>query len=152
MKHAKTFFPLVMLATMVSACDDDPTGPASTPCTDDTGTVSVTVGSGLHPVIDWDPECAVALVLVEEDAGDQWLITTDEDDWSDAGTANLIVPPVTYGVAPAAAMEPYPALPLRTGVTYEVILWRVLPAGSSAQCQQTFGNNVCLMALQEFSR
>ena len=150
MKHATTIS-LMMLAMAVSACDDDPTGPDAAACTDDTGTVTVTVGSGLQPTIDWDPACAVALLLVEEDAGDQWSITTNEDDWDDPSRANRIVPPVTYGVAPANALARDAAVPLRNGVTYEVILWRVLAPGSTAQCQQTF-ENVCLMSVHEFTR
>jgi hypothetical protein len=140
------------LATALWACDgeDDPTGLVDTPCTDDTGSVSVTISSGLQPAFDWDPDCAVALVLVEEEASDAWGITTDVSTWDDPAQANLIEPPVQYGVAPASVTEFEPPAPLTAGVTYEVILWRVAP-GSTDDCAAVFSPGACLLAVQEFT-
>ena len=51
----------------------------------------------------------MAMVLVEEDGSDMWAIADDEGDnnvWDGPDEANLITPPVTYGVVPAVAGEP----------------------------------------------
>lgn len=82
------------------ACGDDPASPEneSRPCTDDTGMVDVTLTSGQAPSFEWDPPCSVAMLLVEEEGSDMWGIGTDQSLWDDPLQANLIVPPVTYGV------------------------------------------------------
>jgi hypothetical protein len=139
----------VALVVVAGACADDPTGVAAE-CTDDTGTVAVSVGPGLTPVFSWDPSCAVALLLVEQEASDQWGISTDEATWDDPSQANRISPPITYGVTPASASELSAPEDLTAGVTYELVLWRVLPDGSTAQCMQTL-ENLCLMAVHEFT-
>lgn len=41
------------------------------------------------------------MVLIEEAASDQWLVKTDGDVWADPAQANLVSPPVTYGVVQA---------------------------------------------------
>jgi hypothetical protein len=133
------------------ACGDDPASPEdqSRPCTDDTGTVAVTVTSAQAPTFEWDPACSVAMLLVEEDASDTWGVGTDENLWDDPSQANLIGPPVTYGVVPAGSSAFQEPLPLVSGVTYELILWRVLPPTSTATCMQRF-DNLCLMAVHAF--
>lgn len=143
----------IALALSTWTCgDDDPTG-VVTPCADDVGQVSVTVGAGLQPVIDWDPDCTVTFVLVEEDASDVWMVGTDLPGTTDIGDpdlVNLISPPVTYGVVPDGVDEIRAPAPLQVGRTYEVVLWRS-PPGSTADCiSVAFGG--CLMAVHEFSR
>jgi len=149
MRYVHTFALTVALVALV-ACEDDVTGPAAE-CTDDTGIVTVSVSNAAQPVVSWDPACAVAMFLVEEDASDQWLISTDDSVWDDPAQANLIVPPVTYGVVPTGVTAPEPAASLQVGATYEVILWRVLSPESTATCMQHF-EQMCLMAVHEFVR
>ncbi|MDX1494068.1 MAG: hypothetical protein R3253_08425 [Longimicrobiales bacterium] len=145
-----SYIACILLAFAFASCSDDPVALA-TPCSDDTGSVAVTVSDASPPVIRWDPDCSVAMLLIEEDASDQWLISTEEDLWDNAEMANLISPPVTYGAVPDGVDASGPAATLVEGTTYEVILWRVLPDGSSADCQQMFGQ-VCLLAVHEFVR
>ena len=147
---------LVFLVFGVVACGDDGEGPdpMAIACTDDTGTVTVTVGAGLQPIFNWEPACAVALLLVEAGSGDVWGISTDNATWDNPVQANLIAPPITYGVAPTSAPELQAPDPLAPGVSYEVILWRVLASGSTTQCVARVGNpaDVCVMAIHEFTR
>jgi hypothetical protein len=93
----------------------------------------------------------MAIVLVEDDASDMWGVGTAESQWNSPTTANVIAPPVTYGVAPSRTETFESARPLASGRTYEVILWRILPASSTAQCQQRV-EAMCLMAVHAFVR
>ena len=148
MRPARTLLSLT-LAAPLAACGEGPTIPAD-PCTDDTGTVTVTVTSAAGtPVFDWSPACAVALVLVEKVGGDTWYVSTDDATWSDAAQANLITPPITYGVAPAETADEYGPDPLVTGVEHDFILWRV-QQGSTADCLLT-GFGLCLLANHRFT-
>ena len=144
---------LAFLVFGLMACGDDGAGPDPIACTDDTGTVAVTVSAGLQPMFNWEPACAMALLLVEAGSGDVWGISTDNATWDDPAQANLIAPPITYGVAPASAPEVQAPDPLASGATYALILWRVRAAGSTTQCVARIGNlgNVCVMAIHEFT-
>ena len=144
MKSARSFL-VALLVVAVLGCNGDVTGLAAE-CTDDTGTVDVTVSDAAVPVLSWDPACSVAMLLIEEDASDMWGLMSDSED---AAQANQISPPVTYGTVPAGVEAFGPSADLIRGVTYEVILWRVLPAGSTATCIQRNGDG-CLMAVHEF--
>ncbi len=148
----------VVVLLAASACGGSgPTGVSQPPCTAETGTVTPTVSAGRVPVFDWEPACAVALLLIEEDASDYWGISSDEESWTSPEQANRITPPVTYGVVPPGVSQipddpfdvPYP-IPLEVGVTYELVLWRILPEGSGAVCIERF-ENVCLLAVHEFT-
>lgn len=134
------------------ACGDA-TGPEDelTPCTDDTGSVAVSVTSGLTPTFDWSPACGVAMILVEEDGGDVWGASTDQETWGNPASANMIHPPVTYGAALSGATTFEDAAPLLSGHTYEVVLWRAIPSSSTAPCQQRF-DGMCLIAVHPFVR
>ena len=142
------------LPLFLLACGDS-TGPEAedeiAPCTEQTGSVAVDVGDGLTPTFGWTPACAVAMVLVEEGASDMWGVSTDEDTWANPAAANLIAPPVTYGVTPSGATPLDDDLPLEAGHTYELVLWRIIPASSTANCQQRF-DNACLLAVHQFTR
>jgi hypothetical protein len=91
------------------------------------------------------------MILVEEDASDMWGSATDQDQWDSPAAANLIAPPVTYGTALTGTIAFQDPLPLEAGHTYELVLWRILPSSSNAQCQQRF-ENACLLAVHEFAR
>ncbi len=93
----------------------------------------------------------LALVLVEEDASDQWLLGSPEDAWDSPARGNIIRPPLTYGQAVAGTESGDPPATLIAGRTYEVILWRVLPAGSQQPCQARY-ENMCMIALKPFIR
>ncbi len=142
---------LVLAGAAILSCSDDPTGPETADCAAETSSVEATVSVGSSVTFDWSPRCAVAFVLVEEDGGDVWWISTSEDDWDSPNLANRITPPVTYGQVPAGILDSYGPDPLVPGTTYELVLWRILPAGSTAQCQARIGS-ACLIAVKEFTR
>jgi hypothetical protein len=138
---------LAFLVFGVTACGDD--GTDVIPCTDDTGSVEVTVTTGTSVQFDWEPACAMTFLLVEQGAGDVWFIGTDPPG-TDPDAVNLITPPVTYGVTPSAVDELFGPETLLAGVTYDVILARV-PPGSTAECiNEVF--SLCFMAIHEFVR
>ena len=68
--------------------------------------------------------------------------------WADPEQANLITPPVTYGVAPAVAADEYGPDSLQSGLPHDFILRRV-PPGSTAECNAT-GFRMCMLANQQF--
>jgi hypothetical protein len=136
-------------AVALGGCSEDATGPAS--CGAETTSVTPTVAVSQSVTFDWDPACGVALLLIEEDASDQWLVGTPESTWGSPDGANRIFPPVTYGRAPAGATERDAAASLVAGRTYELVLWRALAPGSTAKCLQNF-ENMCLLAVHEFRR
>jgi len=116
------------------------------------GFVGVTVTTGLSVGFDWEPPCAVAFLIVQGEAGDQWIISTDNQQWDDpAYQSNRFAPPVTYGTNPQGVDDTFGPEDLFSGLTYELYLYRVLPENSSAVCQIQFGQ-VCLLALVEFVR
>lgn len=135
------------------ACGDDGTGPEEDPsaCTDDTGTVEVTVDAAATPTFTWSPACAVSLFLIEEDGSDVWGVDNGTGNWGDPATGNVILPPITFGTVPEGASELQPAEDLIVGRTYEVVLWRAVPESSTATCVERFGT-ICLMAVTEFTR
>ena len=153
MQRLRSVLGLLVVGVAIGACGDDPVEADLEPCTDDTGvvTVTVTVSGGEPLVFDWEPRCEVALLLVEEDGSDQWAIATDDATWDDPDLANRIAPPVTYGVTPAAITDTYGPNPLGEGVTYDLVLWRILPEESTAQCQRRL-EAACLLALHSFTR
>lgn len=136
---------------VAQGCSKDSTEPDAAPCTAGTGSVTAMVTVGTSVKFDWTPRCAVAMVLIEEDASDRWSVATLEDSWTSADAGNKILPPVTYGQTPAGTEIGEPPATLVAGRTYELILWRVLPSGSSAQCQQRF-ENMCLLVVSQFTR
>ena len=139
-----TLMPFVFLA-----CSES-TGPADgVACIGEPGSVDVTVSSGTAPTFRWSPECPVAMILIEDGASDMWGAATDDALWGDPASANLVVPPVTYGSSPSGTTSIEGPLPLTAGTTYEVILWRILSDSSTAVCQQRF-ENACLMAVHPF--
>ena len=139
------------LTLCVAGCGDDSTGPAAEACTPETTTVTATVTTGQTVVFDWEPACPIAMLLVEDDASDMWGIGTDEESWGDPSDANQIAPPVTYGVTPPGAIAFEEPLNLEANVPYDLALWRILPEGSTAQCQMRFGN-ACLITVRQFTR
>mgnify|MGYP001826205554 CR=1 FL=1 len=148
--HSRHFAALAALL-FLGGCSDDPAQPDPVVCDPELTSVTANVSGGLSPVFDWDPACPVAMVLVEEQAHDKWGLMTDEAGWDDPATANIIEPPVTYGVVPDGLIElPNPEA-LEPGVTYELILWRILPAGSTAVCEARF-DDACLLTVHTFAR
>ncbi len=84
--------------------------------------------------MNWDPACSVAQLLIEQEGGsDLWHIFTDESVFFDPAQANLITPPVTYGVLPTGVQQSGVPQTLTSGVL-QVQLVRVLPDGSAASC------------------
>ena len=89
------------------------------PNPDCSGSVDLQVIIGLVLVIDWHPECAVSLVIIEpEDSGaDQWFVGNENE--------NAVNPHLAYGLAPVDVYSSEP-IPLVAGQTYKVILYRWL--------------------------
>jgi hypothetical protein len=148
--HSRQLVALAALLSLVG-CSDDPSQPEPVVCDPELTSVTANVSSGLSPVFDWDPACPVALVLVEEQAHDKWWVMSDETTWDDPATANVIWPPVTFGVAPEGLIEIPQTEPLEPNTTYELILWSILPAGSEAECEMRWGD-ACLLAVYPFRR
>lgn len=112
-----------VIAVMAIGCSDGPSG-AGSPVPECTGPVSVTVGAGTAPRFTWTPACRVFFLLVEPAAAgtDLWSIISDG--------ANVIAPPVTYGVVPSGVTESDSPTPLVGGTAYEVYLFRWTGPGS----------------------
>ncbi len=74
--------------------------------------VNLTVSSGTTPTFDWNPECRVGFLSVQE--------TGDTDLWSifAVNMTNAIAPGVTYGLVPEGAVQDGPLEPLSPGTTY----------------------------------
>ena len=143
------------LALFLTGCGDDPVDATETTdetaqCTDDTGTVTVTVSGDTPPVFNWDPACSVARFLIEEGGGsDLWFIFTDNSVWDNPAQANLITPPVTYGVLPTGVQQSGVPQTLTSGVL-QVLLVRILPDGSTASCVIR-EDNACLLVVVDFT-
>jgi hypothetical protein len=138
-----------VFATAVIACSDDGTSPER--CRPETAIVSPAVTAGQTLTFTWEPACGVAMLLIEEGAADRWLVATPEQSWSSPDQANRILPPVTYGQVPPGVAQGEAPATLVTGRTYELVLWRVLPQGSTAQCIQRL-ESLCLSSVHEFQR
>ena len=151
MKRCHCYITVIATALTAAACSDTPAGPATAPCTPDTGTVIATVTSGQSVVFDWEPRCAVAMLLIEDDASDVWGISTDEATWDSPDEANRITPPVTYGVAPTGIAVFQEAEQLVDNVIYDLILFRILPEGSAAQCDLRL-ESFCRLVVHQFTR
>ena len=109
--------PLVVVLLAMAGCSDGATGPDNIePCT--VNSVTVSVSSGTTPTFTWTPACRVLMLLVEQEATDQWLLEA---------TGDGIAPGVRYGTVPPGATARDPAIPLQAGTTYEVILFRGPP-------------------------
>jgi len=142
------------ITVAVTSCSGDATGPSDKDCTASTTSVNATISVGDSVVFDWTPKCAIALLVVETTVGhDQWWVAGFNPDTVDIPTtdANRISPRVTYGHVPATSTDSFGPESLVAGTTYVVALWRVLPNGSTLQCQQNHGT-ACLVAVASFTR
>ncbi len=134
----------------VVACGGDGMDPEVTACSAETGTVTATVDVTGAPVFAWDPDCAVAGVLVEHAVGgaggDVWFIEASPTQ------ANLISPPVTYGTTslPAGVETSYGPDPLVSGTSYDLILFRVVDPATTT-CPDLF-QNLCRLVIHQFTR
>ena len=76
---ARTLAIAATAVPLVSCGDDDSMQPAL--CTDDTGTVTVTVSDDqLSPEVSWDPPCSVAVFLIEAD-GETVSVNEQRNGW-----------------------------------------------------------------------
>ena len=97
----------------ICACSDGSvTAPTPVACT---GDVSVQAASGAVPTFTWRPACKAFALLVEEGAHDRWYVRAQPEG---------IAPSVRYGVVPVGAVEKSPADPLRSGGSYDFVLFR----------------------------
>jgi hypothetical protein len=142
--RGRAFAALAAVASVVALSCSDNTGPKADSCL--TGTAPIDVVAAISPaavVFDWHPRCPMALLLVEQDGSDQWGIADP------SFSANAVVPPITYGQLPSGLEQDPPPEPLIPGQTYELILWRIIPAGTTCSHQV---NDACLIAVQPFVR
>lgn len=140
-----------ILVYLLPGCSDS-TSPAANQCPAETASVTATVATSGAVVFDWSPRCAMTMVLVEEDAEDQWAVSSFKDEDNLQTSDNRLLPPITYGQKPADGTELSAPVALVAGHTYDLVLWRVLPAGSStSQCLHHF-ENACLVALKQFTK
>jgi hypothetical protein len=150
----------LVIAVLASwSCSSDATGPDDSACTPATAAVQATVTTGSVVTLDWSPACAVALLLIEDDSGgDMWYVTSPDIESDSPDLANRITPRVTYGQVPTGMdgptdiNGPVQAFPLVAGRTYKLVLWRLLPAGSSTSSCQSSLENACLVAVKTFVR
>ena len=117
-----------------SCSGGDSTGPDSNGCAPTTTTVQATVTTGSAVSFDWSPDCALALLLIEDETGgDMWYVNSPDIESESPDLANRIAPQVTYGQVPAGMVGPtdpngpVPAVPLVAGRTYKLVLWRLVP-------------------------
>ena len=135
-------------ALLIGSCSDT-SGPDDDRCDATTVQVDVAVTTASNAVVfDWSPACAVALLLVEDDASDMWVISTDEQEWTSA-SGNRISPKILYGQPPSGITQTSAPEALVPGRTYELILWRVV--SNPTACQTRIGN-LCMVALETFTR
>jgi hypothetical protein len=121
----RPFVLLILLASV--SCADDVSAPDNRgPCTSD---VSVTVSGGTTPTFTWTPACRVIGLLVEQGSSDRWFLEA---------TGAGIAPSVTYGSVPPGASEDAPPIPLVSGTTYEVILFRGTPENATIAAIKEF--------------
>ena len=104
---------LIVLVSLVGAVG---CGESTEPCN---GAVSMTVSSGTAPTLSWNPACAVAAIVVSEDASSNVM-------WEVAASANEIDPNVSFGQTPSGASVIVSPTPLTNGVTYTVSLGVIL--------------------------
>jgi hypothetical protein len=134
----------------IIACSDDTISPNEI-CKPETSSVTPMIEvSESEVVFDWEPACAVGLLIVEAEGGDVWLISTSENTDSPQ-QANMILPPVTYGQAPNDATVIHSPQTLVPGQTYIWGLWRIMPPETLVNCSRTF-DNACLLTVHEFTR
>jgi len=116
--------------------------------------VSATVSVGSNVTFNWEPACAVALVLVEDNDGfDQWAVAMPSNLYYTQSTGNKIRPPLTYGIGPTGidGLRVDDAMQLRAGARYNFYIWRILPHNSTATCIDNTGD-YCLLTIQSFTR
>lgn len=121
----------ILSAAIITACEDS-TGPVPRENRCETGGVQVTVTAGPSPELSWDPACSVAVLTVyRQDGPYVWSVGSEQhlwdDDNDDPNRANVITPPISYGITPPATEIRRAAEPLESGQTYVVRLSRFAP-------------------------
>ena len=94
--------------------------------------------------LNWTPRCAIAKLSVEDNGVVMWSVATGDLD-RPPEIANRIRPSLLYGFTPLEAAEEVLTGRLVAGRIYRVYLWRMLPTGSTARCEQRVGD-ACLIA------
>lgn len=117
MTRAASLRELLLTATLAAAmgCSDSGvTRPAA--CS---ASLTVAIGRGLQPAIDWQPTCTVASVTVAE-AGDGLSLPT----WQAWASVGGVTPPVRVGASPSGANVWGAGASLAAGVAYTVYVVR----------------------------
>ncbi len=114
-------FVVVAAVLVLAACSE-----AAAPLPICPDSVSVAVTPGLTPQFSWTPACLLAEVQVADSATLNLLWDVGQYRLPDD---NRIAPPVTYGVAPAAARVQVAPATLASGHAYLVGIFRYDPLG-----------------------
>ena len=129
--------------------------PANDACSAETSSVDAKVSVGTSVTVDWTPACPVAAFLIEQaDSGeDMWGLFMPDDSIISPPAANKIRPPITYGQTPLGigGLEADDPVILVPGQSYRLVLWKVLPTGSTATCLTKF-DELCLISNTVFTR
>ena len=102
------------------SCSAPPTAVVSSSCA--SGKVTVVVATGPVPIYTWSPSCGVSFLMVSPDGGGSALWTV----YGNSSPENPIASGVRYGRTPADARTVAGPEPLRGGVTYRVVVSRLV--------------------------
>jgi len=149
----------IAVAIAVSACGSmEPEigsmEPENAECQPETQVLVVTTQIGENVVFDWTPACGVRTLFLEQDfppQNDVWQIEDGGLLGAAPDQANVIMPPVTYGmVPPGAQLSGGEATTLIVGQSYLVGLFRALPTGVT--CNDAGSTAFCRVANFTFTR
>ena len=128
----RVFRPSLVGWALLAACSGSPQEVPPEDCPDNQ--VSLTVSEGLTPRFSWAPRCGMASVNVFPTAGGAslWVLYSGQE-----AAANPFHSGITYGRAPAGAIEVTGPVPLSRGTEYTVIVYRWIgdPGGSGVLYQ-----------------
>jgi hypothetical protein len=102
------------------SCSAPPTAVVMSSCA--STKVTVVVSTGPVPIYSWSPSCGVSFLMVQTDGGGSALWTV----YGNSTTDNPIGSGVRYGLTPAEARTVAGPEPLRSGVTYRVVVSRLV--------------------------
>lgn len=145
------FLSITLSIAIVASCSDDTTIPGDETECEPVTLVTPSITAGEEVVFNWQPPCGMMFLTVEGASGEFWAIRTPEEARDSPDEAHRIFPPVTYGQPPLDAPEDGLARPLVEGESYELILWRLVPAGATGDCLATL-DDACVVARESFTR
>jgi hypothetical protein len=116
------------------SCSAPPTAVVMSSCA--STKVTVVVSTGPVPIYSWSPSCGVSFLMVQTDGGGSALWTV----YGNSSTDHPIMSGVRYGLTPAEARTVAGPEPLRSGVTYRVVVGRLVCEPGDACTLEPAGN------------